>query len=367
MKKVLFILAFLAIGMIATAQTQTIYNQLKLATVNDGTASDSLVLVQGTDKIIRKIPLSSISGSTEIPSLQEVTNNGNVTSHPIHAKEFRVDSNPDSLMVLNNRYFSIGDLGNEYGGNWNKYMTVFDPQDYPEGLDIYNCHADGGYNLVLDRDLEYGNHMFDVATRDVRDGEDSNTANIRQFPSSITSSVFTSPYGSGTTYSTASKVSGYDFRVYHEFNPEYMSFKASNTYDVLMGDVNGQLDSNYSNKINVDNSGNRIQIIAPNRLDMGSTNAKFKVQSDETLELLGTNIVLRSNPSASTVQLEAGAVNDNRVFIFPDATGIGVIVNTTAPSSSSDTGAVGEIRVTTTYIYVCIADNTWVRAPLATW
>ena len=65
MKKVLFILAFLAIGMIATAQTQTIYNQLKLATVNDGTASDSLVLVQGTDKIIRKIPLSSISGSTE--------------------------------------------------------------------------------------------------------------------------------------------------------------------------------------------------------------------------------------------------------------------------------------------------------------
>ena len=106
MKKVLFILAFLAIGMIATAQTQTIYNQLKLATVNDGTASDSLVLVQGTDKIIRKIPLSSISGSTEIPSLQEVTKNGNVTSHPIYAKEFRVESNADSLMVLNNRFIN---------------------------------------------------------------------------------------------------------------------------------------------------------------------------------------------------------------------------------------------------------------------
>jgi len=39
----------------------------------------------------------------------------------------------------------------------------------------------------------------------------------------------------------------------------------------------------------------------------------------------------------------------------------------TAPSSSTDTGVLGEIRITATYIYVCTATNTWVRTALATW
>lgn len=39
----------------------------------------------------------------------------------------------------------------------------------------------------------------------------------------------------------------------------------------------------------------------------------------------------------------------------------------TAPSSATDTGTTGEIRITAGYIYVCIATNTWVRATLSTW
>tara|TARA_R110000765_G_scaffold406722_2_gene503789 strand:+ start:603 stop:1172 length:570 start_codon:yes stop_codon:yes gene_type:complete len=39
----------------------------------------------------------------------------------------------------------------------------------------------------------------------------------------------------------------------------------------------------------------------------------------------------------------------------------------TAPSSATDTGTVGEIRVTADYIYVCSDPSTWVRAALATW
>jgi hypothetical protein len=39
----------------------------------------------------------------------------------------------------------------------------------------------------------------------------------------------------------------------------------------------------------------------------------------------------------------------------------------TAPSSSTATGTLGEIRITATYIYICTATNTWVRASLATW
>ena len=40
----------------------------------------------------------------------------------------------------------------------------------------------------------------------------------------------------------------------------------------------------------------------------------------------------------------------------------------TAPSSATDTGTVGEIRITADYIFVCIATNTWRRTPqLTTW
>jgi hypothetical protein len=39
----------------------------------------------------------------------------------------------------------------------------------------------------------------------------------------------------------------------------------------------------------------------------------------------------------------------------------------TAPSSATDTGTTGEIRVTSTFIYICTATNTWVRAALSTW
>lgn len=39
----------------------------------------------------------------------------------------------------------------------------------------------------------------------------------------------------------------------------------------------------------------------------------------------------------------------------------------TAPASATDTGTLGEVRITATHIYVCTATNTWVRTALATW
>ena len=39
----------------------------------------------------------------------------------------------------------------------------------------------------------------------------------------------------------------------------------------------------------------------------------------------------------------------------------------TAPASATDTGVLGEVRITATYIYVCTATNTWVRTALSTW
>lgn len=39
----------------------------------------------------------------------------------------------------------------------------------------------------------------------------------------------------------------------------------------------------------------------------------------------------------------------------------------TAPTSASDTGTLGEIRIDASYIYICTATNTWKRVAIATW
>lgn len=39
----------------------------------------------------------------------------------------------------------------------------------------------------------------------------------------------------------------------------------------------------------------------------------------------------------------------------------------TAPATATSTGTLGEIRITATHIYVCMATNTWVRTALTTW
>ena len=38
-----------------------------------------------------------------------------------------------------------------------------------------------------------------------------------------------------------------------------------------------------------------------------------------------------------------------------------------APASATATGTTGEIRITDTYIYVCVATDTWKRTELTTW
>ena len=43
------------------------------------------------------------------------------------------------------------------------------------------------------------------------------------------------------------------------------------------------------------------------------------------------------------------------------------IASSSAPSSASDTGTPGDIRYDSGYVYICISNNTWKRAALATW
>jgi hypothetical protein len=38
-----------------------------------------------------------------------------------------------------------------------------------------------------------------------------------------------------------------------------------------------------------------------------------------------------------------------------------------APASATAQGEVGDLAADTSYIYVCVAQNTWLRASIATW
>ncbi len=43
------------------------------------------------------------------------------------------------------------------------------------------------------------------------------------------------------------------------------------------------------------------------------------------------------------------------------------IKGTTAPALSNSAGIAGEIRYDSSYVYVCVATNTWKRSELSTW
>lgn len=59
------------------------------------------------------------------------------------------------------------------------------------------------------------------------------------------------------------------------------------------------------------------------------------------------------------------AINDDgKVHFFDDSI---VISTSKTPSSASDTGTQGEIAWDSSYIYVCTATDTWVRAAISTW
>jgi hypothetical protein len=88
--------------------------------------------------------------------------------------------------------------------------------------------------------------------------------------------------------------------------------------------------------------------------------------------LSGTTVTIRNTNGSPTGNL-VDWKNLNTVVASMNPAG--VITTTqyklsalnTAPASATATGTLGEIRITSGYIYVCTATNTWVRAALTTW
>ncbi len=75
-----------------------------------------------------------------------------------------------------------------------------------------------------------------------------------------------------------------------------------------------------------------------------------------------------ANATTDILQVTGNCWIDGDAFMSGTVTG-SINLNATAPATNSTTGAVGEIRVDDSYIYVCTAANTWKRVELnlATW
>jgi hypothetical protein len=91
---------------------------------------------------------------------------------------------------------------------------------------------------------------------------------------------------------------------------------------------------------------------------------------NSTAGTTGVAIGFTAVETAGGIELGAGtnttaglAINGHVI-----TTGTGdLLIVTAAPASSSATGLAGQIAYDGSFFYVCVAANTWVRAPLSTW
>ncbi len=98
------------------------------------------------------------------------------------------------------------------------------------------------------------------------------------------------------------------------------------------------------------------------QLGISSTGFTFKTTNIEIARLNNNGNLLVNTTTDDGIATNKLQVNGN-----VKATQFRISALNTAPSSATGTGTLGEVRITSTYIYVCTATNTWVRTALATW
>lgn len=170
MKKILLLL-LVAFAMTANAQRNyEIENQLKLKTVNKGTASDS-VLVRGADKLVKFIPRSEFGGGVgSSPTLQGVLGAGNIATTPIVIKaDTEVGTTVKSTIEAQSIYMEVkvGSVGNmvTFGASNIQLLSWYEPYSSWVGtasLDSSRNPVTGNsYGILnLTDELNYGAYIM---------------------------------------------------------------------------------------------------------------------------------------------------------------------------------------------------------------
>ena len=86
---------------------------------------------------------------------------------------------------------------------------------------------------------------------------------------------------------------------------------------------------------------------------------RYASQEAANIKKAESRAIQQARLNASIARREAEA---EATALFGDAAGIAAV-----PATASSTGTAGQIAYDGSWLYVCVATNTWLRASIATW
>ncbi len=184
-----------------------------------------------------------------------------------------------------------------------------------------------------------------------------------------------------------------DLQIYHDGSNSYIQdtgigslYTLTNTYrltnaagteNMIWAAENSFVKLYYDNsaKLETTSTGVTITSDASNYLQM-----EVAGDGDSTISAVGSGFLppnIKFNTNSTTVLAISGTLGyvgigtvtpSERLEVNGDilATGYRVSAMQTAPATRNSTGTLGEVRITSNYIYVCYATNSWSRVALAT-
>lgn len=90
---------------------------------------------------------------------------------------------------------------------------------------------------------------------------------------------------------------------------------------------------------------------------MANTGNKISQLPTTTNVASSDRFLILKNPSGNA---SVRTVNADIVFA-------NITLSSSVPANSSSNGITGTIRFDSSYVYICVANNTWKRAPINTW
>jgi hypothetical protein len=140
----------------------------------------------------------------------------------------------------------------------------------------------------------------------------------------------------------------------------------------LRGEGEGALTATYTDDIKIE--GNTFEAaVSAYRLTAAMCEAASKVEYIDNMEIdSGNSFSLVSpldNPNIKVVGTRFNAYGSVSAgnFLLPDELNRPTLNTASAPTLATDTGTIGEIRWSSTFIYICTATDTWKRVAIATW
>ena len=248
MKKIFFLIAI--IFTIATqSQVYTINSHLKLNTVSEGTTSDS-VLVRGSDKIVRCLPISTIVSGNSTPTLQNVADAGNNSTTRLEVV------NGPNTNIMSGGFSSVSDgtLTSSMTNsiiNTNNGTGKFSQLSNTNGVQ-FNTSSNSAFahlksdNITTGRVFQFPDNSGTIATEDYIDSKNldavttvgnftNNKIQAKEFRSyGVSDSLFVANSRYMTLGDLGPDYSGNGYRYMSIFDPNW---SGSDAYDFYSGNV----------------------------------------------------------------------------------------------------------------------------------